>query len=204
MKPSHHSLLITVKFLKIDSWDYDDWVDVYIGGVKKERITSSVGDGVNHQCGTVSGGFMGSQPENEKMFSLSYIISPYTSSNVEIKIISNFDESISNESWGIREIYIILKMCDTSCLTCSGASSSDCSTCHTNAQLSNGVCSCRDYYYLKDAAMPCSSDPCATCMRCEISCKTCDGPNKTNCLSCESLDSFSNSAKTCTYPSSNK
>ena len=193
-----------MKFLKIDTWDFsNDWVDIYVGDIMRERIKSTVQDGNTHYCGTVSSGFMGSQSNNERLFSLSYDINPYATSSVEVKFISNFDETEYNESWGVREIFINLKLCDTSCLSCNGASSSNCQTCHVNANLAGGICTCRDYYYLKDVAAVCSSNPCAVCTRCHISCKTCSGPSSSNCLSCESQDGFSNTAKTCTYASSN-
>jgi hypothetical protein len=199
---AHYGLLVTIKFLKIDSWDDSDWVDVYIGGNKQSTIKSSNEDGLSHICGQ-SESWMDGIPYNERMFDLSYIITSHSSDSVEIKFLSNFDESLTNESWGIKEIYIYLKMCDTLCLTCFGSLSSECSTCHTNARISDGSCYCRNYYYLKEETLPCSSGPCAKCTRCHIGCKTCSGPSISNCLSCETQDAFSSSDKTCTYPNSN-
>ena len=193
---AHYGLLVNIKFLQIDTWDSVDWLDVYVNGVKQQRITNSNYDGTSSQCGN-SGAY-------DRIINLSYTIGSHTSNSVEIKFISNLDEVTTNESWGIREIYIYLKMCDTSCLSCSGGSSSECTSCHINAYLSNGVCTCANYYYLKDASIPCGSNPCASCTRCNISCRTCDGPSSLNCLSCESQDVYSNSLKTCSYPQSNE
>ena len=201
---AHYGLLVYIKFLKIDSWDSIDWVDVYVGSVKQERITSTSGDGPNNQCGGVTS-YWG-KPYNEKMFSLSYNIDSHTSYYVEIKFISNLDDVLSDESWGIRELYILLKMCDTSCLSCSGPSNTQCLTCQINAALQpSGRCLCRNYYFLKDrTTMPCMADPCSFCSRCHISCKTCEGGENKDCSSCENEDSFSTLGKTCTYPPSKK
>jgi hypothetical protein len=200
---AHYGVKATMKFLKIDSWDSSDWVDVYLGGAVKERITSTNADGPNDECGLSSSSFFsGNVPYNEKIFFLTESHSPHTTGSVEIKFISNFDEDLTNESWGVREIFVYLSMCDTSCSSCSGPSSNQCSACQVNAQFSGGTCTCRTYYYLKDAAMPCTVDPCATCSRCHLSCRTCDGAGSNNCLSCEVQDSFENAAKTCSYPTS--
>jgi hypothetical protein len=206
---AHYELLANINFLKIDSWDDDsspkDSVKVYVGSALQQTIISKNEDGPNNQCGGSSSSWVtGSIPYNEKLFALSYTISSHTTSSIEIKFVSSFDEGLSNESWGIRDVYIHLKMCDTTCSSCSGPASNQCTACQTNGLLSSGTCTyTRDYYYYKDATLPCSSDPCSSCYRCHINCKTCDGSSRSNCLSCESDDTYSNSAKTCTYPSSN-
>ena len=164
-----------------------------MNGVNQQRITSTASEGPSSQCGMIN---------NDNLFSLSYTISSHSTDSVEIKFISNFDSATTDESWGVREINIYAKKCDTSCLTCSGPTSSECLSCHFNAKLTAGVCTCRDYYYLKDQTLPCGADPCAACQRCHITCKTCYGPSSSNCLSCESQDTFDNVAKTCSYPSS--
>ena len=193
---AHYGLLVTLKLLKIDSWEATDWLDVYVNGVKQERITSDLYDGPDNQCGN---------GVNDKMISLSYSINPHTSSSVQIKFISNFNEPLTNESWGIREIYIYLKMCDTTCLSCSGGSSFECQSCPKYATLRlSGECVFSTYYFLKDANWPCTSNPCTSCTRCDVSCLTCNGPSSSNCLSCEIQDTFSNTDMTCTYPTSNK
>ena len=41
----------------------------------------------------------------------------------------------------------IILVCDTTCLTCSNAGSTSCTTCNTNAFLSTGQCICNSGYY---------------------------------------------------------
>jgi hypothetical protein len=198
----HYGLYVTMKFLKIDSWDPSDGVDIFIDNINKQRITSTAEDGPSHQCGTTDGGLIAFYiSHNERMFPLSFSIIPHTSNSLEIKFISSFDEDLSNESWGIREIYIYLNMCDTTCLSCSGPLATDCLTCQINFFQINKLCICRDYFYQKETTNPlCESNQCSICNRCDISCKSCDGPAITNCLSCEKLDIFSEGNKTCNYP----
>lgn len=44
----------------------------------------------------------------------------HTANTVQLKIISQTDESLSNESVAIRNLYVYVDTCDRSCSTCSG------------------------------------------------------------------------------------
>lgn len=71
--------------------------------------------------------------------------------------------------------------CNTAfCLTCYGATSSNCLSCHSEKYLKTDTSECvtkcpSNYYYKGDKCYPC--DP---------SCATCDNPTKTSCLTCHS------------------
>ena len=70
--------------------------------------------------------------------------------------------------------------CDSSCLTCNGASSSDCTSCTSGEYLANGACS-----------------------SCYSTCLTCNGGSSTDCTSCPSgqLLSSGSCGTPCTDPS---
>ena len=102
----------------------------------------------------------------------------------------------------------ICKNCDASCLTCNGPNSGNCLTCRpaeffyqntcvascpvsTVTQGSQCVASCVEGYY---------PDGSRICRRCEASCKTCNGPLASNCLSCEATGAvplYNSALRTC-------
>ena len=74
------------------------------------------------------------------------------------------------------------KSCDTSCQTCTDSSATDCLSCYTGTYLltfNNTCISCNVNGYYQDTSTQ-------TCEVCEASCKTCSGPDSSNCLSCHS------------------
>ena len=67
--------------------------------------------------------------------------------------------------------------CDATCLTCSGALSTNCLSCNSNAGLGSGhACQCNSGYYMNVA----------TCSACFANCTTCSGPDSNQCSSCPS------------------
>ena len=197
----HYSAVISFNFLKVDSWDMTplDYVDVYLPlySTFRTRIIQTMFHTVSFVriCGTP--GF------DDELKAMSYTVNSHTSTTFELKFIALFDSLPDDESWGIRDIRISLKMCDTTCKTCSGPASNNCLTCLTNAVLSSSTCACRDYYYHKphgSPPTPFSGSTSGSCARCDITCKTCSGGTSTDCLTCDSPDSPSGG--TCTRPSS--
>ena len=69
--------------------------------------------------------------------------------------------------------------CHPSCLTCNGASSSQCLTCPINTNLISGTClfACAAGTYQTNTNQ---------CLPCDLSCATCNGPANTQCLTCRS------------------
>ena len=74
-------------------------------------------------------------------------------------------------------------LCDTSCLTCSGITDHDCTSCVEGEELTkDGTC--------VPIVPPCDTengyfvDSNGNCVPCDASCLTCDGPNDSDCTSC--------------------
>eukprot|EP00828_Plagiopyla_frontata_P040220 TRINITY_DN538_c0_g1_i2.p1 TRINITY_DN538_c0_g1~~TRINITY_DN538_c0_g1_i2.p1 ORF type:complete len:1831 (+),score=273.59 TRINITY_DN538_c0_g1_i2:3-5495(+) len=70
--------------------------------------------------------------------------------------------------------------CHFTCQTCSGPSQNDCLTCNASLQrvalALNKTCPCAEGYYQKDSEWQ--------CQQCHYTCKTCSGPEKYQCSSC--------------------
>ena len=74
--------------------------------------------------------------------------------------------------------------CDDSCLECFGTSDDQCLICPRGLFLLNGFCldDCGSGYY----TFTNQTNMGETCLMCDGSCETCNGPLSTNCLSCDS------------------
>ena len=86
------------------------------------------------------------------------------------------------------------KVCNPSCQTCNGAAATSCLSCYAGKYLftaNNSCVSCTgDGVYLDSGTQ--------TCKLCDASCKTCNGPSPTSCLSCYSGKYFlDNSCVSC-------
>ena len=70
------------------------------------------------------------------------------------------------------------KTCDTSCLTCIGGTSYNCSTCNSPLLYEYGECvsQCSKGYFLSQMS--------GTCLKCDSSCLNCKGPTNSDCLNC--------------------
>ncbi|EAS03999.2 EGF-like domain protein (macronuclear) [Tetrahymena thermophila SB210] len=75
------------------------------------------------------------------------------------------------------------QVCDARCKTCS-SSSTKCTSCSdsNNRQLNTSTkkCDCKLGYYVDPVNI---SNP--TCLKCHYSCQSCNGPNQTDCLTCD-------------------
>jgi hypothetical protein len=172
-----------------------DTVDIYFPLYTNKVVTlsSTSFSPITSFCGLTSW---------DEMKALSFTASSHTSTTIELKFTGTFNQFPSDESWGIRDFRLSLKMCDTTCKTCSGAASNNCVTCLTNAVLSSSTCTCRDYYYHKpygSPPSPYSGSTSGSCTRCDMTCKTCSGATSSDCLTCDSPDSFSSGL--CSKPS---
>ncbi|EAR90508.3 zinc finger lsd1 subclass family protein (macronuclear) [Tetrahymena thermophila SB210] len=85
----------------------------------------------------------------------------------------------------------LCKVCDSSCLTCNGSQSSNCTSCRQGLFLQNNQCKqiCNGSYFGESVTK--------TCQACDQSCKTCDGPNSNNCLSCQAPKFYQQTSKIC-------
>ena len=75
--------------------------------------------------------------------------------------------------------------CEASCVTCSGGTASDCTSCAAGKYLNGGVCStCLSCAAGTYQATACTATANAVCTACDASCATCNGPSATSCTSC--------------------
>ncbi len=191
--PPHYSLQFDLNFLKIDTWDAGDEVQIYLDNLLVRSIKSTREDGPGNECGD---GLW-----NERMFPVSYTFGLHQKSDLLVHIKSILDEAITNEAWGVRDIKIYVNTCESTCASCNGPLKNNCKSCFPNAKLENNECKCREYYYHKDlGTSPCAKSPCGSCERCHIRCLLCKGPESTDCLSCHPEDTLENN--NCIPPSS--
>jgi hypothetical protein len=95
---------------------------------------------------------------------------------------SSIDTNVTNQSWGLTNLVILLHICDPTCLTCFSSTSTSCSSCASGLSLQGSVCilacpyytipasglcvmSCPAYYFLNSANNYCESCPsgCSVC-----------------------------------------
>ncbi|KAK1884381.1 Proprotein convertase subtilisin/kexin type 5 [Dissostichus eleginoides] len=73
----------------------------------------------------------------------------------------------------------VCRRCDASCLTCSGPSGGECSSCSSGHRLQHGACvlntACADGEFLDADGM---------CAACDATCLRCTGPRTDDCISC--------------------
>ena len=75
--------------------------------------------------------------------------------------------------------------CEASCVTCNGATASDCTGCAGGKYLNGGVCStCSSCGAGTYQATACTATANTVCPACEASCATCSGGTASDCTSC--------------------
>lgn len=141
----HYKARVKFRFFKIDDWNLKNGL-LFIDNVQQSIVPiqalSSDQDPLyfGNQCG-------GAKPE-DSIF-VDYIFA-HVSSSVNIKFTSNLDSDSSVHSWGIRDISFGIFKCDTSCLTCSGPNSNECTSCYNGMTptISNKCdCGTNQYFY---------------------------------------------------------
>ena len=90
-----------------------------------------------------------------------YTIVPFTSTPL-IWACGSSDSLVFHVNYG--STHAVFQQCDSSCLTCSGSSASECVSCDSGKSLVNNQC----------------------IIACDSSCLTCSGNSSTNCTSCDS------------------
>jgi hypothetical protein len=96
--------------------------------------------------------------------------------SLPISITSDLSTNALDESWGIRDIQLLVNLCHISCSTCFGQNSNNCNSCVSGFLNDNScVSSCPSgkYPYLK------------VCEVCHSACKECNGPLTDDCLKCK-------------------
>ena len=133
--PPHYSARIRLLFLKIDSWDSENFyitVDSQIivnETFKWEDETMLLGN----ICGK------GTFNEAEKTFSQEF---RHSSPNMNVKLHTNLDQVADDESWGFSNFELVIYRCEGTCQSCTSSATNSCTLCFPNAILSNGICNC--------------------------------------------------------------
>ena len=173
LKP-HYSLSVSTTLLKIDGWNSNNFLLLVDGTLQQSLTFNAIDDTGERFCATTI--------NNDAIRPISLNIS-HSLTTATIKLTSDLTSSASVASWGFRDILINIDACYGSCLSCSGPMISQCLSCYSNAQLSNGQCLCNENFYMI-LVTQCSIAPCSICTLCNSLCKTCQGGGSIDCLSC--------------------
>ncbi|EAR90500.2 zinc finger lsd1 subclass family protein (macronuclear) [Tetrahymena thermophila SB210] len=161
----HRTVLIGYTLYKIDNWNNES-IQMIVDNDVKTTTTKSAGDGTSNICGRVS--FKDQIIQVTKNFT-------HTATSLNLKISSTLASTPFEESYGIREMFILVDYCTTNCAVCNAQG---CTNCQTDFYLYNFQCLSQcPSNYAPDARQSCQ--PCdATCLTCTLpqsstSCKTC-------------------------------
>lgn len=178
----HFQAGIRYDFYMIDSWEANDQFVVKIDG--SSIFIQADGYYEKHKGDTYFRNFCGLGFND--FFEVVYRTFNHEANTLRIEMYDTLDSEKCDEGWGISNFQLFTYICDSSCLTCSGALPTNCKTCYTNAALNeNSECKCNANYYLVINSAPCTSKPCSQCNSCDSTCYTCSGPASTHCISCE-------------------
>ena len=75
---------------------------------------------------------------------------PHSSENVSVTISSSITETDDNlQFWGVKDLLIVAKLCNSKCETCFGPNAGDCITCAPGFFLWGNLCveECEELYY---------------------------------------------------------
>jgi len=183
--PPIFEIIINFTLFKIDNWNYNNLFVLSNGTIIFEQNFST--EGTSNLCN-------GNTVQNDQSFNISAIAEiEWPVVNVSIGV----DAAVL---WGIRDIIISMNKCDSSCLTCTGYLSDQCSTCYPLASLIDGTCTCLPGFY-QVINVSCVNFPCSTCQSCNIICKSCNGSSAQNCTDC--YDSYELVNTTCVISGNN-
>lgn len=136
--PPHYSARVRLLFMKLDSWDSEDfYITIDNTLIKTERLErNSDNIPTGNLCGLT-------YAEAERTFSEVF---SHSASTLKIKLHSNLNSAPTDESWGFSNFELVIYRCDPTCASCSGSAASQCTSCNSNAVLSSGVCNCNSGY----------------------------------------------------------
>lgn len=169
--PTHSSVKISFKLLVLDSWDmekFEVWVDNVLKFSKAYSYLTP--DLPPSACGW--------EYYKEMMEVINIEINPHTAATLTIQMVDNLDQTLDDESWGIKDFKVyIVNSCTDGCLTCDAATPAICLTCPIMAELISDKCVCANHFYMKTSDF-------VHCAICHPSCDKCNGPLETDCQSC--------------------
>ena len=164
--PSHSSIEINFDFMRIDSWD-GEALHVSVDGV-----TLHTSNYIFNQAG---GTLICGAGWLDSLHNIN-VNTYHSSSSATINIWTTLDQVWTDESFGIRNFVVYLYIsCSIGCLTCS--SPNYCTSCPYHSKLVNGICYCKNHYYMK-------IDSWVHCHPCYVTCKNCNSMEVNACNEC--------------------
>ncbi|EAR98908.3 zinc finger lsd1 subclass family protein (macronuclear) [Tetrahymena thermophila SB210] len=163
IKP-HFQVRFGFQYYQIDSWDSEGF-KVYVDTNQIDEIKQDQAGGKDNLCGSNSW--------KDNFYSYSKSIQ-HNSQSLEIKLNATFDEDYFNESFGIRELFVIVDYCPPGCASCD---SNQCFKCFDGYQKSGTKCvnTCADDEFSLNKV----------CNKCDSTCKSCKDTAQF-CTSCNS------------------
>lgn len=140
--PPHWSLSLRMDVLLYSSVDLDDYIEVKINSVAYGHYTKKSSEG--HLICTDDGGFFVTYYDELVFFNQNLT---HSASSVEISMLVQTDEGISNEGGAIRNLFLFVDTCDISCNSCNGPTATQCLTCPSNSDQSGNTCTCKSGYF---------------------------------------------------------
>ncbi|EAS06674.2 zinc finger lsd1 subclass family protein (macronuclear) [Tetrahymena thermophila SB210] len=177
----HWSVAIGYTLYKIDQWNNES-VQLIVNSNIIETTTRNRNDGDSNICGRIQ--------YNDQII---YVSKNFTHSETDLilEIKSNLNNNPFESSYGIRELYILVDYCTSFCEKCNAEG---CSKCKSDYYLYDFQCleKCPEGFFNQKQVDN------NICQQCDSSCKSCDGPNSNNCLSCQAPNLFyQQNLKTC-------
>ncbi|KAL4466277.1 hypothetical protein ABPG73_005198 [Tetrahymena malaccensis] len=161
----HYKLTISFTAYMIDSWDNEEF-QVYIDSNKVFYMKEDYNKFSSQICGL--------KEYKDKIELINQSIN-HSSQTIEVIITSALDESPYNESFGIRNLYILLEACIDNCQQCNN--STQCQKCMSGYGLYNSQCyqPCPDSFWNNQGI----------CTACDTSCLNCNGTGPSACTACK-------------------
>ncbi|KAL4490436.1 hypothetical protein ABPG72_002646 [Tetrahymena utriculariae] len=150
----HWSVLIGYTLYKIDTWE-NETVDMNVDGQIKQSTMRQTTDGASNLCG------------NNQKDDIIFVSQNFTHvlPTLSLKITTTLDQDPFDESYGIRDIFVLVDYCIDNCQNCDA---SGCLACVNGFQLYKKQC----YSTCPEGTYKLSAIECADC---HASCKTCSG-----------------------------
>ncbi|KAL4489108.1 hypothetical protein ABPG73_005595 [Tetrahymena malaccensis] len=160
----HYQLTISFTAYIIDSWDAEQFY-VQIDGTQIVNLTEDFNYFPSQICGL--------NEYYDKVEKITQTI-PHASTSVDIIVSSNLDENPYNESFGIRDLYILLEACTDNCVQCND---SGCQKCKDGYALYQSLCYqlCPDGFWNNSGI----------CQVCDPNCLKCNGTDSKSCTACK-------------------
>ncbi|KAL4503394.1 hypothetical protein ABPG72_001000 [Tetrahymena utriculariae] len=146
----YYQVDVSLKFYRIDSWDQSiDYFSIYVNQIQCLRATYSYKRSLTSKCAN--------RFYDEELFTIkcSVLTNQYP---IKITLSSNLDQELNDESWGMREFQVQIRLCPPICQQC--ISFDQCTECISG-------------YYLKQKM----------CQKCSEKCLECD-QDSNQCIKC--------------------